>query len=70
MADLLEFFLPIIEAPRMTIGHDEVLRWPNGVLETLTEIGILVRAEDADLIRCPECGDHWEEIIARDGPDG
>jgi len=70
MADPLEFLLPIIEAPRMTIGHAEVLRWPNKVLETLTELGILVRAEDADLIRCPECGDHWEEVIAQDGSEG
>jgi hypothetical protein len=70
MADPLEFLLPIIEAPRMTIGHAEVLRWPNKVLERLTELGILVRAEDADLIRCPECGDHWEEVIAQDGSEG
>ncbi len=26
--------------------------------------------EEASSIRCPECGEHWEEIIAGDGPGG
>ena len=68
MVDPLEFYLPIVESQQSTIGNDEVCRWPAGVLDTLTTLGILVEAEDATSIRCPECGDHWEELIARDGP--
>jgi hypothetical protein len=68
MVDPLEYLLPIIESQQMTIGNDEVSRWPAGVLQTLTDLGILVPAEDASSIRCPECGEHWEEIIAGDGP--
>jgi len=70
MVDPLEYLLPIIESQQMTIGNDEVSRWPDGVLQTLTALGILVPAEEASSIRCPECGEHWEEIIARDGPGG
>lgn len=68
MVDPLEFFLPIVESQQMTIGNNEAIRWPAGVLNTLVDLGILVDAEDASLIRCPECGDHWEELIAREGP--
>jgi hypothetical protein len=68
MVDPLEFLLPIVESRQSTIGNDEVSRWPAGVLDTLTALGILVEAEHATSIRCPECGDHWEELIARDGP--
>ena len=68
MVDPLEFLLPIVESQQMTIGNDEAIRWPPGVFNTLVDLGILVDAEDASVIRCPECGDHWEELIARDGP--
>jgi len=68
MVDPLEFLLPIVESQQMTIGNDEAIRWPPEVLNTLVDLGILVDAEDAGVIRCPECGDHWEELIARDGP--
>ncbi|AMV35215.1 hypothetical protein VN12_24030 [Pirellula sp. SH-Sr6A] len=68
MVDPLEYLLPMIESQQMTVGNDEVSRWPTGVLQTLTDLGILVSAEDADSIRCPECGEHWEEIFAMDGP--
>jgi hypothetical protein len=68
MLDPLEYLLPIIESQQLTIGNDEVCRWPTGVLGTLMDLGVLVSAEDASSIRCPECGEHWEEIITGDGP--
>lgn len=69
MVDPLDYLLPMIESQQMIVGNDEVSRWPTGVLQTLTDLSILVPAEDASLIRCPECGEHWEEIIAGDGPN-
>lgn len=70
MVDAFEYFLPIVESHQSTVSSDEVGRWPSGVLTTLTDLGILVRSEDAAVIRCPECGEHWEEVIAGDGPAG
>ncbi len=68
MVDPLEYLLPMIESQQMTIGNDEVWRWPTGVLDTLLHLGVLVSAEEASWIRCPECGEHWEEIVSGDGP--
>ena len=44
MVDPLEFFLPIVESQQMTIGNNEAIRWPAGVLNTLVDLGILVDA--------------------------
>lgn len=70
MIDPLPFLLPILESPETLIGIDEVRRWPNGVIDHLTDLNLLVRAEDAYCIVCPECGEHREELIADDGPGG
>lgn len=70
MIDALQYFLPILESPDTLIGFDEVRRWPIGVLDQLFDLGLLAQAEDAQCIVCPECGDHTEELIADDGPDG
>ena len=70
MIDPLPFFLPILEFPDTLIGAHEVRRWPTGVLERLVDLGLLVRAEDAYCVVCPECGEHAEELIAEDGPGG
>jgi hypothetical protein len=68
MIDPLSYFLPILESPDTLIGAHEVRRWPAGVLERLINLGLLVRAEDAYSVVCPECGDHTEDLIAEDGP--
>lgn len=70
MADPLEFFLRIVESKQPAVGYQEANCWPAGVLEKLIDLGILVQAEDAKSIRCPQCGEHYEEVIARDGPEG
>ena len=66
MIDPLPFFLPILEFPDTLIGAHEVRRWPTGVLERLVDLGLLVRAEDAYCVVCPECGEHAEELIVED----
>lgn len=70
MADPLKFFLQIVESKQPAVGYQEANCWPAGVLEKLIDLGILVQAEDAKSIRCPQCGEHYEEVIARDGPEG
>jgi hypothetical protein len=70
MVDPLEFLLPIVESKQPAVGYQEANCWPAGVLEKLIELGILVQAEDMEKIRCPQCGEHYEKVIARDGPKG
>lgn len=70
MVDPLDFLLRIVESKQPAVGYQEANCWPAGVLEKLIDLGILVRAEDAKRILCPQCGEHYEEVIARNGPEG
>jgi hypothetical protein len=70
MIDVLPYFLPILESPETLIGTQEFRTWPKGILDRLIALNLLVRAEDACTIVCPECGEHTEEIITGKGPNG
>jgi len=51
----------------MVAAHG-VAGWPAGVHERLVDLGLLVRAEDAQRVLCPECHEHVQELIASQRP--
>ena len=70
MIDSLNYLWPILEAPDPTVGAHTIVRWPQGVGKGLIDIGLLRRTDRAQRVRCPECQNHYEEVLALDGPGG
>ena len=68
--DPLNYLWPILEAPDPTVGAHTIVRWPQGVGKGLIDIGLLRRTDRAQRVRCPECQNHYEEVLALDGPGG
>jgi hypothetical protein len=66
--DPLEWLWPLADAPVPTVGTHHTAGWPDDVLDRLTELGLLVECELAARVLCPECRDHYEEVLACEGP--
>ncbi|GAB6185670.1 hypothetical protein [Thermopirellula anaerolimosa] len=69
MTGALDYLWPLLEAKYPIVAAHVAAGWPAGVHEWLVDLGLLVRAEDAQRVLCPECHEHFEEIIASRGPD-
>jgi len=63
--DPLDYLWPVADARSPVVGQHVFSGWPPGVADRLTELGWLAEVEAADRILCPECGDHFEAIVAR-----
>jgi len=70
MNDALDQLWPLLEAHCPIVAAHVVVGWPAGVHERLVDMGLLVRAEDAQRVLCPECHGHFEELIASQRPNG
>ena len=70
MTGALDYVWPLLEARCPILAAHGVAGWPAGVHGQLVDLGLLVRAEDAPRVLCPECHEHFEEIVACDGTDG
>lgn len=70
MTDALLFLLPLVDTESLLLRNDHTCRWPEGVLQRLLDAGFLQVTNDAATIRCPECGEHTEEVYCHDGDDG
>jgi len=66
--DLLEYLWPLAEATNPVVAAHVTSSWPSGVHARLRELGHLVPAAEADRVLCPECHDHFEEVLACEGP--
>jgi hypothetical protein len=44
--------------------------WPEGKREQFQRLGYLIPAGESSHVRCPECRDHVEEVIASESPRG
>jgi hypothetical protein len=66
--DPLEWLWPLADAPVPTVGTHHTEAWPDGVLGRLTELGLIVESELSARVFCPECRDHYEEVLACEGP--
>ncbi len=70
MNRFLDYLWPVMDAPVPIVAAHVVAAWPAGVHQRLLDLGFLMQAADTDRVRCPECQQHFEEVIARTGPDG
>jgi hypothetical protein len=66
--DPLEWLWPLADAtvPSVAVQHTE--SWPDSVLDRLRATGLLIDDELASRVLCPECQDHYEEVLACEGP--
>lgn len=70
MTDPLEMLWPLVDAPDSLVSAHVAASWPASVHKRLLELGLMVPAADASRVLCPECGEHLEEVLAIDGPEG
>ena len=70
MTDALRFLLPLVDTESLLIRKEHTSRWPEGVLQRLLDAGFLQLTNDAATIRCPECGEHTEEVYCQEGDAG
>lgn len=70
MTDPLELLWPMVDAPDSLVSAHSAASWPAGVHKRLVELGLLRPAADASRVLCTECGEHIEEVLAIDGPQG
>lgn len=68
MTGALDYLWPLLEAQCPMVAAHGVAGWPAGVHERLVDLGLLVRAEDAQRVLCPECHEHVQELIASQRP--
>jgi len=70
MSDSLTGFWSLLEMDSTTVTPDLLDDWSPPLQTALTAWNWLRPAAEASFVVCPECGDHWEEPVAADGPDG
>lgn len=70
MNNPLQLIWPLIEFRHPIVTDSVVANWPAGFHEQLLDLGFMNPAENASHVLCPECGEHEEEVVAVDGPDG
>lgn len=70
MTDPLELLWPLVDAADSLVSAHVAASWPADVHKRLLELGFLRPAADARRVLCPECGEHVEEVLAIEGPDG
>lgn len=70
MIDALEWLWPLADAARPTVAVHHTESWPVGVRNRLLTEGFLFEDALADRVLCPECLDHYEEVLPGEGPAG
>lgn len=68
--DPLRFFWLLADAAEPKISHRIVQQWPTEIRATVERLGLLCKTENAATVLCPECHDHFEEVVLRELPDG
>jgi len=66
--DPLEWLWPLADATVPTVAVQHTESWPDGVLDRLRAASLLMDDELAARVLCPECQDHYEEVLACEGP--
>lgn len=70
MNNPFQLIWPLMEFRHPIVTNSVVASWPTGVHQQFIDLGFMLPAEHAGHVLCPECGEHEEEVIAADGPDG
>ena len=70
MNDPLQLIWPLMEFRHPIVTDSVVASWPTGFRQQLADLEFMIPAENASHVLCPECGEHEEEVVAVDGPDG
>lgn len=60
----------LVDTAEPAVSNRLVRQWSPEVQETVQRFGLLSEVENAETILCPECQDHFEEVITSEGPNG
>lgn len=67
MRDPLSWIWTLADAAIPLVPVHMVSQWPDGVHDRLRTLGLLIPGTEASHALCPECHDHYEEVIACEG---
>ncbi|MCZ2341671.1 MAG: hypothetical protein LC104_07720 [Bacteroidales bacterium] len=67
MRDPLIWIWTLADSATPLVPVHMVSQWPDGVLDRLRACGLLIPGAEASRVLCPECHDHYEEVIACEG---
>jgi hypothetical protein len=70
MTDPMKLIWPLLDLPGATLTVDAVMFWPSGMHQQLLKMGVLIPTTRAERVLCPECRDHFEDVLAIPGPGG
>ncbi len=70
MSDPMATFWSLVETDTALVTPDLLNQWSPSLQSALLGWHWLRPATDAAFVLCPDCGDHWEEPILGNGPDG
>jgi len=70
MNEPLEYVWSLAELDDPLVSQTNVDRWPQGVFQQLRDAGLLRQGPAANKVLCPECHDHFEEVLCCEGPGG
>jgi hypothetical protein len=70
MSDPLSFIWPHCDSAEPLFSEHALTPWSRGAFGDLVAAGFLCPANNSDSVVCPSCGDHVEEVLLTDGPDG
>ena len=65
MTDPLDVLWPFVDWPEACVPAWGLAAWPPKTHQRLLDAGLLCQASDAEYVLCPECREHYEEVIAR-----
>ncbi|MCA9177197.1 MAG: hypothetical protein KDB14_22060, partial [Planctomycetales bacterium] len=65
MTDPLDLVWPFVDWPEACMPAWEIAAWPPTTHQRLFDAGLLCQAPDAEHVLCPECREHYEEVIVR-----
>lgn len=70
MSDPVSLIWPHCDSAEPLFSEHALAPWTAGGFSDLLAAGLLRRASNSDSVTCPSCGDHVEDVLLTDGPDG
>lgn len=70
VTDALDYLWPVVDSRTSIVASHVYSSWPARIVKQLTTLQWLAEVEASAHVLCPECGDHFEEVVVRPGPGG
>jgi hypothetical protein len=69
MTDAFQYLCLVMDEGCRTVSAEEANEWPENGFRPLLAMGVFLQAENRRMILCPDCLDHFEDVICVNRPD-